>query len=67
MNQQPSAAKDPTGIEGLDEILGGGFPKNRLYMIQGDPGVGKTTLALQYLMTGAHLGEKCLYITLSDQ
>ena len=41
-----------TGIAGLDDILGGGLPRNRLYLIQGHPGVGKTTLALQYLMEG---------------
>jgi circadian clock protein KaiC len=55
-----------TGIAGLDEILGGGLPRDRVYLIQGDPGVGKTTLALQFLMTGARLGERCLYITLSE-
>lgn len=56
----------PTGIEGLDEILAGGLPRGRIYLVQGDPGVGKTTLALQYLMTGAARGERCLYITLSE-
>lgn len=56
----------PTGIEGLDNILGGGLPKNRLYLVHGDPGVGKTTLALQFLLEGARLGEKSLYITLSE-
>ncbi|MDB6122034.1 MAG: circadian clock protein KaiC [Pedosphaera sp.] len=66
MVELPSIEKDSTGIQGLDDILGGGFPKNRLYMIQGDPGVGKTTLALQYLQTGVRAGEKCLYITLSE-
>lgn len=55
-----------TGIDGLDAILAGGFPKNRLYLIKGDPGVGKTTLALQYLMAGAAAGEKGMYITLSE-
>jgi circadian clock protein KaiC len=55
-----------TGIEGLDDILGGGFPRNRLHLIQGDPGVGKTTLALQFLMAGAAVGEQGLYITLSE-
>lgn len=54
------------GIEGLDDVLGGGLPRNRLYLIQGDPGVGKTTLALQFLLEGARLGEKGLYITLSE-
>ncbi|HZR18868.1 MAG TPA: ATPase domain-containing protein [Verrucomicrobiae bacterium] len=55
-----------TGIEGLDQILRGGLPKNRLYLIQGDPGVGKTTLALQFLLSGVAAGENCLYITLSE-
>ena len=55
-----------TGIEGLNEILGGGFPSNCLYLVQGDPGSGKTTLALQFLLEGVRLGEKTLYITLSE-
>lgn len=55
-----------TGVPGLDEILGGGFPSNRLYLIQGDPGVGKTTLALQFLQEGLRQGETVLYITLSE-
>jgi len=54
------------GIEGLDDVLGGGLPRNRVYLIQGDPGVGKTTLALQFLLEGARLGESSLYITLSE-
>ncbi len=55
-----------TGIEGLDEILRGGLPLNRLYLLKGDPGVGKTTLALQFLLEGVRHGEKGLYITLSE-
>lgn len=55
-----------TGIEGLDDILRGGFPRDRMYLILGDPGVGKTTLALQFLLEGAKQGEKGLYITLSE-
>jgi len=55
-----------TGIEGLDYILLGGFPRNHLYLLQGDPGVGKTTLGLQFLLEGARHGEKALYITLSE-
>jgi circadian clock protein KaiC len=54
------------GTEGLDNILCGGLPRNRLYLIQGDPGVGKTTMALQFLLEGAKRGEKGLYITLSE-
>jgi circadian clock protein KaiC len=54
------------GIEGLDTILGGGLPRNRLYLVEGDPGVGKTTLALRFLLHGVERGEKALYITLSE-
>ncbi len=55
-----------TGIEGLDDILCGGFPRNRLYLIQGNPGVGKTTLALQFLREGLKRSEPGLYVTLSE-
>lgn len=55
-----------TGISGLDEILGGGLPRHRLYLLKGDPGVGKTTLALMFLLEGARQGEAGLYITLSE-
>jgi circadian clock protein KaiC len=55
-----------TGVVGLDEILGGGFPRHHLYLIQGDPGVGKTTLSLQFLLEGARQGERGLFITLSE-
>ena len=55
-----------TGIAGLDELLDGGLPAHRLYLIEGDPGTGKTTLALQFLLEGIRLGERCLYVTLSE-
>jgi circadian clock protein KaiC len=55
-----------TGIPGLDEILGGGLPRNQLYLVQGKPGTGKTTLALQFLLEGARNGERSLYITFSE-
>ena len=55
-----------TGIAGLDNILSGGLPAEHLYLIEGDPGTGKTTLALQFLMEGVRAGESSLYITLSE-
>jgi circadian clock protein KaiC len=55
-----------TGIEGLDDVLNGGLPANRVYLVQGDPGVGKTTLALQFLLEGRRLGQSTLYVSLSE-
>ena len=55
-----------TGIAGLDDILGGGLPAERMYLLEGDPGSGKTTLALQYLITGAQRGEPGLFVALSE-
>lgn len=55
-----------SGVPGLDGILNSGFPRNGLYLVEGDPGVGKTTLAMQFLLEGARGGEKCLYVTLSE-
>src|SRR5581483_3213789 len=52
--------------EGLDEILQGGLLPERLYLIDGNPGSGKTTLGLQFLLEGKNAGEKCLYVTLSE-
>jgi circadian clock protein KaiC len=60
------APKAQFGILGLDDILGGGLNRNRLYLFEGAPGSGKTTLALQFLFEGASAGEKGLYITLSE-
>jgi circadian clock protein KaiC len=63
-----AAAEDRVsiGCPGLDNILMGGLPHGRLYLIEGDPGAGKTTLALQFCAAGAKKGEKALYITLSE-
>jgi len=55
-----------TGIQGLDDILGGGLPSHRLYLVDGEPGTGKTTLALQFLLEGRARGERGLYVTLSE-
>jgi circadian clock protein KaiC len=56
----------PTGIQGLDDVLGGGLTRNRIYLVMGDPGVGKTTLGLHFLLEGVRQGEKVLYIALSE-
>jgi circadian clock protein KaiC len=55
-----------TGSIGLDDILAGGLPRDRVYLLQGDPGVGKTTISLQFLRAGVQAQERCLYITLSE-
>ena len=55
-----------TGILGIDDILAGGLPRNRLYLVEGRPGTGKTTLALQFLLEGRRLGEPGMYVTLSE-
>ncbi|CAN7590812.1 AAA family ATPase [Acidovorax sp. LjRoot129] len=55
-----------TGIPGLDSVLNGGFPEQHLYLVEGSPGTGKTTLALQFLMAGREKGEQGLYVTLSE-
>jgi len=55
-----------TGIPGLDHILRGGLPRDRVYLLEGDPGTGKTTAALQFLRQGVGQGESCIYVTLSE-
>src|SRR5258708_4443482 len=63
---EPIVTKTKTGIWGLDDILSGGFSRGHLFLVEGAPGTGKTTLALQFLLEGVAAGEKCLYITLSE-
>lgn len=58
--------KAKTGIWGLDNILSGGFTRGHIFLVEGAPGTGKTTVALQFLIEGAKAGEKGLYITLSE-
>ena len=55
-----------SGVPGLDEVLSGGFKRGSLFLIEGQPGTGKTTMALQFLLEGARAGERNLYITLSE-
>lgn len=64
MSRNPKAVS--TGVPGLDVILKGGLPANRLYLLKGEPGVGKTTLALQFLLEGVRHQQASLYITLSE-
>jgi circadian clock protein KaiC len=66
MEAKASELSVATGIEGLDNILGGGFTPNRIYLIEGDPGAGKTTLSLQYLLEGRRAGESGMYVSLSE-
>lgn len=62
----PNTAKAATGIEGLDDILSGGLSRGHVFLLEGEPGTGKTTVALQFLLAGAAVGERSLYITLSE-
>jgi len=65
-NQPSPVPRVPVGVHGLDDILTGGLPGQRLYLVSGEPGTGKTTLALQFLLEGERLGEPGLYVTLSE-
>ncbi|NVM77875.1 circadian clock protein KaiC [Duganella sp. SG902] len=68
MEEQNSVTTDflSTGVPGLDDILSGGLTSDRLYLVEGEPGTGKTTLALQFLLEGERRGESTLYITLAE-
>lgn len=66
MNREVGTTQAISGITGLDDVLSGGFDRGRVYLLEGSPGTGKTTIAMQFLQSGADLGEKCLYITLSE-
>lgn len=65
-HETATTVRAATGVEGLDDVLGGGFTPHRTYLIEGVPGSGKTTLALQFLLEGAKRGEPVLYVTLSE-
>src|SRR5436190_24287296 len=56
----------PTGVRGLDDVLIGGIIRRGFYLVQGDPGSGKTTIALQYAFGRIEAGEKCLYVSLTE-
>ncbi len=62
----PPLLRANTGIPGLDDILGGGLARNRLHLLEGTPGTGKTTLALQFLLAGAQVGEVGIYVSLAE-
>jgi KaiC domain protein len=61
-----AAAKVPTGVAGLDEMLGGGFPSGHVVLLTGLPGTGKTCFALQYLLEGARRGDKGVFLSLEE-
>src|SRR5262249_17956492 len=64
--QSDETAFVPTGVPGLDQVLMGGFLREGFYLIQGDPGSGKTTLALQFVLSRLQAGERSLYIALTE-
>jgi circadian clock protein KaiC len=66
MHEKAETRRCTTGIAGLDDVLHGGLIPHRLYLVDGNPGAGKTTLALQFLLEGIRNGERCLYVTLSE-
>jgi circadian clock protein KaiC len=65
-DSETAPRKKRTGVSGLDDVLHGGLTAGNVFLLEGEPGTGKTTLALSFLREGARLGERCLYITLSE-
>ncbi len=63
---QVLSQKAETGVKGLDDVLSGGFTRRHVFLLEGSPGTGKTTIALQFLIEGEIRGERCLYISLSE-
>lgn len=63
---EPLDKQAPTGVAGLDDVLGGGLERHRLFLLEGNPGTGKTTISIQFLVAGAMAGERSLYITLAE-
>ena len=66
VSDTPEPGKCLTGVPGLDSVMGGGYPGQHMFLVEGDPGTGKTTVALQFLLEGVKRGEKGLYVTLSE-
>lgn len=66
MSEDPNVEKAQTGVFGLDDILVGGLSKGHVFLLEGNPGTGKTTIALQFLIQGSEVGERGLYVTLSE-
>ncbi|AOB32749.1 circadian clock protein KaiC [Bordetella sp. H567] len=64
--QDKNISRISTGSDGLDDILAGGLDRYRMYLYEGNPGTGKTTIAMQFLLEGARQGERVLYIALSE-
>ncbi len=66
MPEKKQMSRTTTGVTGLDDVLHGGLPSGQMYLVEGHPGTGKTTIALQFILEGARLGEQTLYVTLSE-
>ncbi|MGL4285602.1 MAG: ATPase domain-containing protein, partial [Phreatobacter sp.] len=65
MTNERASTKAKIGVPGLDDVLLGGLARGHVYLLEGTPGTGKTTIAMSYLMEGAKTGETGLYVTLS--